>query len=106
MKLFGIHLAACVPGKVLPDVPRRAVVSCMILCKANHVLGCVSSSLLPHPHVVVSPLRLETVGENKITNAMRKRSWGFFLAFQFSFFQMTLEELEPVNALSKEQGFF
>ena len=38
--------------------------------------------------------------------AIRKGNWGFFLAFQFYFCQMTLQELEPVNALSKEQGFF
>lgn len=35
-----------------------------------------------------------------------KEAGGFFLAFWFYFFQMTLEELEPVKALSKEQGFF
>lgn len=36
----------------------------------------------------------------------RRRSWAFFSAFHFYFFQMTLEELESVRALSKEQGFF
>lgn len=91
------------PGVALP----RLLLSHMIFYQGNRVFWLhISSFLLPQPRaVVVSPLRFSVVEENKIMNARKKGNWSFFLAFQFYFCQMTLEELEPVNALSKELRF-
>lgn len=82
----------------------RLLLSHVIFYQGNHIFWLpISSFLLPQPTaVVVSPLRFSVVKENKIMNARKKGNRSFFLAFQFYFCQMTLEELEPVNALSKE----
>lgn len=109
MKLSGIGLAACAADKVFPDIT-RVLVSRMAVCEGNHVVW-LSLAHPPPPSPSLCgawlssevKLQLERI---KIMNARRKGNGSFFLAFQFSLCQMTLEELEPVNALSKEQGFF